>query len=67
MRSSPAYLIYYRMKNIQEVLKESPVSSYTGSSQTFDLVSKQIKERWGESESKNYDPFHNMRVPSEAG
>ena len=50
------------MKNIQEVLKESPVSSYTGSSQTFDLVSSQIKERWGESELKNYDPFHNART-----
>ena len=50
------------MKSIQEALKESPVSPYTGSEQTFDLVSKQIKERWGESELKNYDPFHNART-----
>lgn len=50
------------MKNIKEALKESPVSAYTGSEKTFDLVSKQIKERWGETELKNYDPFHNMRT-----
>ena len=25
-------------------------------------MSKQIKERWGETELKNYDPFHNMRT-----
>jgi len=50
------------MKSIQEALKESPVSPYTGSEQTFDLVSKQIVDRWGESELKNYDPFHNART-----
>lgn len=54
--------IIHRMKNIQDVLQESPVSSYTGSSQTFDLVSSQIKQRWGEAELKNYDPFHNART-----
>ena len=50
------------MKNIQEVLKESPVSSYTGSENTFDMVSKQIKEKYGLDELKNYDPFHNTRT-----
>ena len=50
------------MKNIQEALKESPVSAYTGSEKTFGLVSKQIVDRWGEAELKNYDPFHNART-----
>lgn len=61
-RPSQARFIINRMKNIQQVLKESPASSYTGSSQTFDMVSNQIKARWGETELKNYDPFHNTRT-----
>jgi len=60
---SRARLIYsLSMKSIQEALKESPVSPYTGSEKTFELVANQIKARWGESELKNYDPFHNART-----
>lgn len=49
------------MKSISEVIN-GPVSPYTGSQETLALVSEQIKARWGESELKNYDPFHNART-----
>lgn len=49
------------MKSISQII-DGPVSPYTGSQETLALVSEQIKKRWGESELKNYDPFHNART-----
>lgn len=43
------------MKNIKEVMTDN-ISGYTGSKKTYDMVAKQIKERWGEKELENYDP-----------
>lgn len=37
----------------------SSVSNYKGSQKTFDLVAKQIKERFGAGEEKKYDPYSN--------
>jgi hypothetical protein len=39
--------------------KETILSGYTGSTATFELVAKEIKERWGEGEAKKYDPYTN--------
>ena len=49
------------MKSISQII-DGPVSPYTGSEVTRSLISEQIKERWGEVELKNYDPFHNART-----
>lgn len=38
----------------QEVL-----SNYSGSQKTYENVANQIRERWGEKEVKNYDPYTN--------
>lgn len=46
------------MKTIQQVIDE-PVSSYTGSQNTYDLVAEQIRERWGDEEVEQYDPYTN--------
>lgn len=42
------------MKNIKEAL-----STYTGSTKTYDVVAEQIRKRWGDREVKNYDPYTN--------
>ena len=34
-------------------------SNWTGSEKTFDLVRRQILDRWGENEASNYDPHCN--------
>lgn len=34
-------------------------SNWTGSINTFELVRKQIAERWGDTEANNYDPKRN--------
>lgn len=39
--------------------KEPFRSGYTGSTTTFELVAKEIKERWGEAEAAKYDPYTN--------
>ena len=49
------------MKSIEQII-DGPVSEYTGSEVTKSMISEQIKARWGESELKNYDPFHNART-----
>lgn len=49
------------MKSISEVI-DGPVSSYTGSEATRSMVEEAIEKRWGKSELKNYDPFHNART-----
>ena len=38
----------------QEVL-----SNYSGSQKTYENVANQIRERWGEKEVENYDPYTN--------
>ena len=47
------------MKTVTEVLKEPPFSGYTGSVTTFELVAKEIEDRWGKEEAKKYDPYAN--------
>ena len=34
-------------------------SNWTGSEKTFDIVRRQILDRWGEDEAGNYDPQSN--------
>ena len=34
-------------------------SAWTGSKKTFDIVRKQIFDRWGEEEANNYNPKNN--------
>ncbi len=50
------------MKSISKIIEDGPVTEYKNSQETLALVSEQIKARWGESELKNYDPFHNART-----
>ncbi|MBU1557812.1 hypothetical protein KKC45_02525 [Patescibacteria group bacterium] len=47
--------------NIKEILT-GPISTYKGSESTRSMIEKQIKERWGEKELKNYDPLHTART-----
>jgi len=47
--------------SIKEIIA-GPVSSYKGSEVTKSLVEKQIEERWGKAELKNYDPLHTART-----
>jgi len=48
------------MKSIKEILENGPVvSTYQGSEKTKQMVEDQIKEIWGESEVKNYNPYKN--------
>lgn len=39
--------------------KEPFRSGYSGSTATFELVSDEIRKRWGEAEAKKYDPYTN--------
>lgn len=42
------------------VIKPQQVlSNYHGSTKTYEMVSAQIKERFGEEEVENYDPYTN--------
>ena len=43
---------------MQQALK-GPVSPYTGSEATYDMVKQQIAERWGAAEAEQYDPYMN--------
>ena len=36
-----------------------PVSPYTGSESTYEMVKNQIAERWGNEEAERYDPYTN--------
>lgn len=48
------------MQSIKEILSAPPqISPYTGSATTYNIVADQIKERWGDKEVKNYDPYNN--------
>ncbi len=46
---------------IKEVIN-SPVSNWSGSEITRNMIEEQIRERWGDSEVKNYDPLRNART-----
>lgn len=39
--------------------KEKIISSYSGSKETFQMVAKQIKDRFGDKEVKKYNPYTN--------
>jgi hypothetical protein len=39
--------------------KEERISNYHGSKETFNLVAKQIKDRFGDKEVKKYNPYTN--------
>ena len=39
--------------------KEEIISSYSGSKETFQMVAKQIKDKWGDKEVKKYNPYTN--------
>jgi len=45
------------MQSIKSILSGPSISNYRGSEKTAQLIADQIKERWGESELKNYDPL----------
>jgi len=47
--------------SIKEIMN-SPVSNWTGSETTKTMIEQQIRERWGESELKNYNPMHSART-----
>lgn len=50
---------------MQQTLKEfveSPVSAYTGSEETRSMVEEQVMAKYGKSELKNLDCYHNMRT-----
>ena len=40
-------------------MEKKIISTWTGSQDTFEVVRKQIGERWGEAEVLNYDPAGN--------
>lgn len=46
------------MQSIKEVL-EAPISPYTGSQSTYDMVKAEIASRWGDEEADKYDPYTN--------
>ncbi len=46
------------MEHVKDVI-EAHISPYTGSQATRDMIEQQIKDRWGDEESKNYDPYTN--------
>ncbi|MFA6397498.1 MAG: hypothetical protein WDK96_01460 [Candidatus Paceibacterota bacterium] len=49
------------MKNINEILS-GPVSAYTGSEETKSMVEEQVIAKYGKSELRNLDCYHNMRT-----
>ena len=49
------------MKSISQIINES-VSPYTGSEATRSLVEEQIVEKYGQTELKNLDCYHNLRT-----
>ncbi len=56
------FLALVRYSNRMERINEkntAPVSPYTGSSITYNMVADQIKERWGAREVEKYDPYNN--------
>ena len=54
-------LLLAMMKNIKDIINES-VSPYTGSEVTKTLVEEQIVKKYGPTELKNLDCYHNLRT-----
>lgn len=49
------------IKSIKEIINSS-LSTYTGSEITRSMVEEQIKEKYGPTELKNLDCYHNLRT-----
>ena len=49
------------MKSLKEIM-DTPVSAYTGSKATRSMVEEQIREKYGEAELCNFDPYHSART-----
>lgn len=49
------------LQSLKEFIN-TPVSPYTGSASTKALMEKAIEEKYGKSELKNLDCYHNMRT-----
>lgn len=47
------------MNKTKEIKPQEILSNYSGSEKTYEFVAKQISERYGEDEVKNYDPYKN--------
>ena len=47
------------MRSVKQILATPPLSPYTGSTLTYDLMAKQIEARWGTAEVQRYDPYSN--------
>jgi len=47
------------MNKTKEIKSQEVLSNYSGSQKTYELVAKQINERYGKKEVKNYDPYNN--------
>lgn len=44
---------------MEKILSGPAISNYKGSAKTAADVAEQIRQRWGEEEVKNYNPFTN--------
>jgi len=49
------------IKNVKEIINGS-LSTYTGSEMTRSMVEEQIKDKYGPTELKNLDCYHNLRT-----
>ena len=47
------------MNKTKEIEPQEVLSNYSGSQKTYELVAKQINERYGKRAVKNYDPYKN--------
>lgn len=54
-------ILFMKVTSIKEIIN-SPVSNWSGSETTRSMIEDQIRERWGETELKNYDPLHTART-----
>ena len=50
------------MSKLKEVKPQEVLSNYSGSEKTYEFVAKQISERYGKKEVKNYDPYSNCMI-----
>jgi hypothetical protein len=49
------------LKSVREIIN-SEASTYQGSEKTRSMIEKQIEERWGKAELRNYDPYFSART-----
>jgi hypothetical protein len=47
------------MNKVKELKPKQVLSNYSGSDATYKMVAAQIKERFGEKEVENYNPYSN--------